>query len=351
MFKRILLGLLLVLFNAYAMSDVYAKAPQKDMPVAGDKIKIKALLLPKFEVGALAGDFPGEAQEYYEAYFKQAQTYDIKGGLPGHKLYVNKDGLAMYITGMGKLNSGLSAFSILMDPRFDFSKAYVLSIGCAGSAIEYTTMGDVVIGSAVVNYDMGHHVDVRELKNKEQRVAWYPDKDFYKEGYKKLNPELVQKTYGLVQNVKLKTTPITRRVMAKNFAKANWAVRDPKVLRGTIVTGDNYWKGLHDHNKTMAQCQTYGAPDPFAITEMEDFAIAAACERMQMLDRYLAIRVSVNTDVFMNGASPETLWDDTFIEKIKRSDSGETADIFATAMKNHFAVGKVLIENIIKGKL
>ena len=43
MFKRILLGLLLVLFNAYAMSDVYAKTPQKDMPVAGDKIKIKAL--------------------------------------------------------------------------------------------------------------------------------------------------------------------------------------------------------------------------------------------------------------------------------------------------------------------
>ena len=30
-------------------------------------IEIKVLILPKFESGEMAGDFPGEAQYYYEA--------------------------------------------------------------------------------------------------------------------------------------------------------------------------------------------------------------------------------------------------------------------------------------------
>ena len=38
---------------------------------AGDgKIRIRVLLLPKFEAGELSGDFPGEAQLYYETYLK-----------------------------------------------------------------------------------------------------------------------------------------------------------------------------------------------------------------------------------------------------------------------------------------
>lgn len=32
------------------------------------KIPVKVLILPKFEVGELTGDFPGEAQLFYEEY-------------------------------------------------------------------------------------------------------------------------------------------------------------------------------------------------------------------------------------------------------------------------------------------
>ena len=51
-----------------------------------EKTPVKVLILPKFEIGQLSGDFPGEAQYYYEAYVKDGEEYDIKGGFENNKL-------------------------------------------------------------------------------------------------------------------------------------------------------------------------------------------------------------------------------------------------------------------------
>ena len=40
-------------------------------------LPVKVLLLPKFEIGEMAGDFPGEAQYYYEQYLMGAEEYDV----------------------------------------------------------------------------------------------------------------------------------------------------------------------------------------------------------------------------------------------------------------------------------
>ena len=117
---------------------------------AADPIDIKVLILPKFENGEMTGDFPGEAQYYYDAYVKDGDEYDIAGGFEDNKLYV-KDGVALYVTGMGKVNSAMSLQAILSDNRFDFSDAYVFSTGCAGSAVEYGVMGDVYVITATVD--------------------------------------------------------------------------------------------------------------------------------------------------------------------------------------------------------
>lgn len=97
--------------------------------------------------------------------------------------------------------------------------------------------------------------------------------------------------------------------------------------------------------------ETYQCPDPFALTEMEDVALAVAAERLGMLDRFIVIRDSVNMDVFMNGASPESLWDPNFDESLASDDSVEAADIFATAMENNYKVGSVVINAILDGTL
>ena len=166
-----------------------------------------------------------------------------------------------------------------------------------------------------------------------------------------LNQELCDKVYNLVKDVKIETTEKTRAFMAATFDNADWAIRDPKVLRGTTVTGDNYWKGMHDHANALLMTETYGCPDPYALTEMEDHAMSVVLDRLGMLDRYIIIRDSVNTDVFMNGASPESLWDPNFVDSLASESSVESADIFATAMKNNFTVGHVVIDAILNGEL
>ena len=168
---------------------------------------------------------------------------------------------------------------------------------------------------------------------------------------KLLNQELCEKVFNLVKDVQIETTEKTRAFMAATFDNADWAIRDPKVLRGTTVTGDNYWKGMHDHENALLMTKTYGCPDPYALTEMEDHAMAVVLDRLGMLDRYIIIRDSVNTDVFMNGASPESLWDPNFVDSLASESSVESADIFATAMKNNFTVGHVVIDAILNGEL
>lgn len=317
--------------------------------LAEDAVEIKVLILPKFEVGELAGDFPGEAQYYYEAYCDGGEAYDIAGGFEGSKLYV-KDGVALYVTGMGKVNAALSLNAILLDSRFDFSNAYVLSTGCAGSAYEYGVMGDVFVITAAVDYDLGHHADVRDLAD-QTGTTWYHDEGYDSASVKILNAELMDKVYDLVKDVEVVTTEKTRNYMSAAFDGAEWAVRDPKVLRGTTVSGDNYWKGEYDHANAVLMTKTYGCPDPYALTEMEDVALGVALDRLGMLDRYIIIRDSVNMDVFMNGATPESLWDPNFDESLASEESVESADIFATAMENNFKVGSVVVDAILDGTL
>ena len=312
-----------------------------------EPVAIKALILPKFESVEMAGDFPGEAQYYYEGYCEGGESYDIVG-CP-NPLYV-KDGVALCVTGMGKVNSAMTLQAILMDDRFDFSNAYIVSTGCAGSAIEYGVMGDVFVITATVDFDLGHHADPRELADA-NGTTWYHDASYDSASYKILNQELCDKVYNLVKDVKIETTEKTRAFMAAAFDNAEWATRDPMVLRGTTVTGDNYWKGEHDHMNALLMNETYGCPDPYALTEMEDNALAVVLDRLGMLDRYIIIRDSVNTDAFMNGASPESLWDPNFVDSLASDESVESADIFATAMENNFKIGKVVIDAIINGEL
>ena len=164
-----------------------------------------------------------------------------------------------------------------------------------------------------------------------------------------LDQNLSDKVYSLVKDTPVETTQRTRSFMESAFDGADWAVRDPQVLKGTAVTGDNYWKGEHGHENALLMVDTYQCPDQYAVTEMEDVAVALAVKRMGFLDRLIIIRDSVNIDVFMNGETPESLWGDAEAVHLDDADSAEAADIFETAMKNNFEVGRIIIEKILDG--
>ena len=313
--------------------------------VAEEKPIVKVLILPKFEVGKMYGDFPGEAQFYYENYLEGSEVFELSGG----NLYY-KDGIALYLTNMGKVNAALSTMAVLSDPRFDFSNAYIISTGCAGSAVDSTVMGDVFIISAAADYDLGHHADGRDLADP-NGTTWFHDTYYDDCAVIRLNAELTSKVYALAKDIPLETTEKTRNYMSTAFDGADWAVREPKVQLGTTVTGDNYWKGEYDHANALLIVETYDCPDPYAITEMEEIGVCSAVQKMGMLDRLIIIRDSVNMDVFMLGVTPESLWDPDYnATTLDSEDSVEAADIFAAAMENNFKVGKVIIDAILNGE-
>ena len=113
------------------------------------------------------------------------------------------------------------------------------------------------------------------------------------------------------------------------------------------MSGDNFWKGVHDHENAVKIAETYGCPDPYAATEMEDAAIGQAVENFGMLNRYIIIRDIVNMDTYAPGVSPEILWSDSTDTNLSDDDSLEAADLFETSMKNNFTVGKVIIDAIL----
>ncbi len=339
--KKLLVTVLAFVLIASGTVSIAEETAMQLMP-----LKVKVLLLPKFEIGEMDGDFPGEAQYYYEQYLTGAEEYDVP--YSSCKLYY-RDGVAMCVLGMGKINAALGTMALLSDARFDYSEAYILSTGCAGSSAGNTVMGDVFLITSAVDYDLGHHADARELSDPEG-TTWFHDADFDDAAVVFLNPELMEKVYALVKDTPVATTEVTRNFMRAAFDGADWAVRDPQVLRGTAVTGDNYWKGEYGHLNAQRMTEVYHCPDPYAITEMEDVAVARAVERMGMLDRLIVIRDSVNMDVYMLGASPESLWGDAEATTLASEENVEAADIFMTAMKNNFDVGRIIVDQILAGQ-
>lgn len=313
------------------------------------KIPVKVLILPKFEVGELSGDFPGEAQYYYENYLADGEEYGLSGYAENTKLYY-KDGVALCVVGQGKISAAINTSAVLSDQRFDFSEAYVISTGCAGSAKGYGIMGDVFIISAVIDYDLGHHADPREMTG-DPDTTWFHDESYDDIAVIRTDPALTTRVYDKVKDLRLETTELTAEYMRNSFPGEEWADRQPKVLLGTSVTSDNFWKGQYNHNNALLMTETYGCADPYAVTEMEDIAVGRVLKSRGMLDRFIIIRDSVNVDVFTPGVTPESLWGESSDDHIASEDSEESVDIFAAAMRNNYTVGSIIIDAVLNGEI
>lgn len=246
----------------------------------------------------------------------------------------------------------MSVNNVLNDSRFDFSNALILSVGCAGSSVGYGTMGDVYLISSTVDMEYGHAVDSKDLSDQDKKTTWFHDTEYDDVAYRILNKDLVSKAYSLTKDIKLETTEKTRSFMAKEFDNADWAIRDPKLMLGTSATSDNYWKGETWHNNAVLAVETYPCPDPYAATEMEDNSVALTLDRLGLLNHLVILRDAVNTDVFMDGATPESLWGSgSGVAGLVDGNSAESIDIFSTAMENNFKVGKTIIDAYLNGKL
>ena len=91
---------------------------------------------------------------------------------PTAHFYMNKEnGVGLLITGSGKTATGLSLLSLLSSEICDCSDAYIVSVGCVGGSVGYSTIGDVVLITAACDYDLGHQVDSRDMGNTDAAVT------------------------------------------------------------------------------------------------------------------------------------------------------------------------------------
>ncbi len=183
----------------------------------------------------------------------------------------------------------------------------------------------------------------------EAETTWFHDDSYDDSAVIRLDQELTDRVFDMVKDIRLDTTGQTVRFLKREYAGEAWAERDPQVMRGTSVTGDNFWKGIYDHQNALLITESYGCIDPFAITEMEDIAVGQAVKSYGMLDRLIILRVSVNMDVFPAGVTPEMLWGTASDDHLASEDSMESVDVFETAMQNCFVTGKILIDAILEG--
>lgn len=189
--KRLSIVLAIILLAIAVLAGLTVQQDQNKLPV-------RILILPKFEVGEIEGVFPGEAQHFYEKYLAGGTVYDIAESPDTNKLYY-KDGVALSLFGQGKLSAALNTSAILADDRFDFSDAYILSVGCGGSAEGYGILGDVYVISSMVDFDLGHRADPREMDT-ETETTWFHDESFDENTVIHLDQNLTERVFECVKN-------------------------------------------------------------------------------------------------------------------------------------------------------
>jgi purine nucleoside permease len=320
---------------------------------ADKKTALKVIIIPKFEIDEMTGDFPGEAQLFYEKYCEGCEETDIPHMPPTGHFYVNEEnGVGLLITGSGKTAAGLSLSAVLSSDLYDYSEAYIVSVGCGGGSETYCTLGDVILETAVCDYDLGHHVDAHEKTKSNSRVMWFPDDAYEEYECKFYNVELCEKVFKMIKDCPLRTTEMAKNVIKENFKARYESDILPFVKKGTALTGDNFWKGIYGHVTASYIASHYECPDPYAVTEMEDVAIANTAVCYDMFDRLIALRVIVNMDIFLDGETPESTWGeyDSYNNKVKEENS-ETLDIFEPAMYNLFDTGSIVIDSILDGTI
>lgn len=314
------LRITLVVVLLLAMFSGIASASEKG-------VEVKMLVLSMFEVGDNSGDFAGEFQHWYERYFDGARAFEITGN--PNPLYVNSDGVAGTVTGIGKARAAATLTAILSDPRFDFSNTYFMVSGCAGGPPSRTTLGSVVLCNAVVDYELGH--SWKESDGKSGESTFMVMDSMKESGYFELDTELVERVSELVAGVELEDS--TRAAFYRLLYNDEEARSKPSVQKGVSVTGDSYWHGRGSSRTADDVCSAYDA-GTYMVTQMEDSAFAGVLKAFGKLNRMLVVRDVVNFDQPHPGQ--------TVKESLSASSGG-----FSIGMTNGFRVGSAIVDNII----
>ncbi len=300
---------------------------------SAEPVKVKVFIGSMFEIGDNTGDRAGEFQHWFDKYWIDTEPQDVLGAF--RPVHCNDDGVCGSVLGMGKVNSSASMQAILLDARYDFSDAYYVLSGVAGTPPSRGTIGDVVWGTWLVDYDLGHRWAPDE--GEPGAPVFIPRKGYETYRLFEMNPDLVAWGVALSEDVEMQDSETAQKYRQRYPDVAAQAA--PSVKTGTHMTGDTFFHGPGLSNEAQYMAQLYGADD-YLITEMEAAAIALVIDRQHGTDRIVSVRGAVNFDQ----GNP----DETTLQHLDPA-PGETAGGFAETVQNITLVGAPLVDRIVSG--
>ena len=296
-----------------------------------EPVKVKVFVAAMFEIGQNTGDRAGEFQHWYERYWMASPALPVRGAL--NPVYCNADAVCGAVLGMGKVSSSASMQAILLNPQFDFSQAYFIISGVAGTPPSRGTIGEVVWASWLVDYDLGHRWAQDEVKAGEP--LFMPRKGYESVRLFRLNPDLVAWAMRLSADTPLQDSDAARAYRMRYPDPT--ARRAPFVGTGTHMTGDTFFHGPGMSAQAQYIAKLYGADD-YVITEMEAAAVTLVIKRTLGADRTLSLRGAFNFD---QGNPNETT-----LQHLDPA-PGQTAGGFAETVLNIERVGARVVDHIV----
>lgn len=241
-----------------------------------DPFKVKVVLVTMFEIGADEGDAPGEFQLW-----KTRRNLDTRVPFPQghHDLFVNEEtGVLGMVTGIGTLHSAGAAMALGLDQRFDLSEAYWLVAGIAGIDPEDASIGSAVWSAYLVDGDLGHEIDSREIPEdwetgyfaRHTKFPFDPDKPQPRGEVFLINESLRDWAYQLTKDLTLPDLPGLAATRERYTEHPN-ARKPPFVLTGGHIAAMTFWHGrlLNDWANDWVSYWSDGATD-FVTSAMEE---------------------------------------------------------------------------------
>lgn len=278
---------------------------------AAEIIRPKVVVVAMFEQGADTGDKPGEFQFWVERE-KLDRTLPFPAGR--RDLRMNAEGSVLgVVTGVGNTNATATIMALGLDPRFDFSKTYWLVAGIAGIDPADGSAGSAVWTDFVVEGDLGHEIDAREIpadwktgyvplrKKQPYETPLQPAAERADHCYA-LNPSLLRWAYALTKDTPLADTDSVRGFRAR-YRDHPKAQQPPAVLIGSNLASSTYWHGrlLNAWANDWVAYYTEGRGN-YVTTAMEDTGTLRALTNLTRagrvdVNRVLVLRTASNHDM------------------------------------------------------
>jgi len=310
-------------------------------------IRVKVIVVAMFEVGADAGDAPGELQYWVERDHLD-QVYPLAAGY--HAVRMNGAGEMAVLTGQGTAHAAATIMALGLDPRFDLSHAYWIVAGIAGANPNRASLGSAVWARWVVDGDLGYEIDAREIPSdwstgyvplRKKRPFESPAAPLDGQVYA-LNSGLTEWAFSLTRATPLGDSDHLKEIRSHFDGAA--AQRPPFVTMGDEISSSTYWHGkLADAWATEWISYFTGGKGQFATTAMEDTGTLQALTYLANAGhadwrRILVLRTISNFDQQPHGMSAA--------ESLANQRIG-TYSGYLPSLESAYTVGHVVVNELL----